>query len=148
MKFQSLSKLGWLLLLWLLACRPEEKELTPVEPDQSAQEPALPTPVGQPVGQPTTKTIGPNGGTITTPNGQLSLLFPLGALQAETAITIQPVENHVPGPFGKRAYAFTPSGLQFLKPVEVVRQYKPDEMNGTAPEAVGIAFLYNKQLSN
>jgi hypothetical protein len=84
--------------------------------------------------------MGPAGGAISTPDGELTLLFPAGALKEATAITIQPVENKVPGPFGKRAYVFGPAGLKTAKPVEVVRHYQPEEMNGTAPEVVGVAY--------
>jgi hypothetical protein len=140
MKLSFLSASGWLLLLCLPACHPEDKQPAPAEPDQTAQEPGQPTPVGKPVGEPTVRNIGPGGGTMTTPDGKLSLIFPVGALPAATGITIQPVENHVPGPFGNQAYSFQPGGLKTLKPVEVVRRYEPGEMNGTAPEAIGIAF--------
>jgi hypothetical protein len=140
MKIQSLPKSGWLLLLCLLACRPEDKELIPAEPDQPVYAPGQPTPPGKAVGEPTTKNIGPEGGTITTADGKLSLVFPAGALKASTPITIQPVENQVPAPFGDLAFEFMPKGLKPLKPVEVVRHYLPEEMNGTVPEAVGIAI--------
>jgi hypothetical protein len=135
-----LPALGWLLLC-LTACQPEGKDVVPTPgPEPANHEPGLPTEVGQPIGELTTRTIGPAGGTMHTPDGELTLRFPAGALKEETAITIQPVENKVPGPFGKRAYVFGPAGLKTAKPVEVVRHYQPEEMNGTAAEVVGVAY--------
>ena len=133
--------LGCLLLLCLAACQPEGKDVAPAPgPEPANQEPGLPTEVGQPIGELTTQIIGPAGGAMRTPDGELTLRFPVGALKEATAITIQPVENKVPGPFGKKAYVFGPAGLKTAKPVEVVRHYEPEEMNGTAAEVVGFAF--------
>lgn len=93
---------------------------------------------GEPVGDPETKEISKDGGTIISSDGRLELIFPEGALKKKKKITIQPVTNHVANGRGN-AYRMEPSGLQFDKPVSLIFHYSEDEMAGTLPELKGIA---------
>ena len=51
---------------------------------------------GEPFGQPDQITIGPEGGTINSSDGLLSVNIPQGALLSSTVISIQPVTNQAP----------------------------------------------------
>lgn len=74
---------------------------------------------GKPIGQIISKSIGPEGGTIFSADGMLSLEVPSGALQSVTTITVQPISNMARGGKGN-AYDFQPSGLLFNKPARLI----------------------------
>lgn len=122
-----------LLMLLAASCQQPDKTTDP------APESGTPTELGQPMGAAVSKSIGPAGGTIALPDGKLTLVFPAGALSRETTISIQPIENKAPGGTGL-AYRFGPDGAQFAKPVQLTWRYRPEDLAGTAPEALGIAF--------
>jgi hypothetical protein len=85
-----------------------------------------PTTPGTPDGAPTTQSIGPGGGTITSSDGLFSVTIPPGALASaaasspalETEITIQPITNTAWGGVGA-GYRLLPDGLPFAVPVEL-----------------------------
>lgn len=85
--------------------------------------------IGKPVGSAATKTIGPEGGTLSSADGFMELSFPPGALAAPTSIGIQPIENTSMMNFGK-TYACTPDGLHFQKPVGLVLHYTDSMAKG------------------
>ena len=105
--------------------------------------PATSTAVGAPKGSPTTKSIGPAGGTVATEDGRFSVTVPPGALGADTPIAIQPTENTAPEGLGA-SYHLTPDGQVFQQPVELSLVYTDDEVDGSAPEALGLAFQDDK----
>ena len=89
------------------------------------------------------ETIGVDGGTITSPDGTMSLVIPAGALFEDTAITIGtptaaaseefdsedfPLEGH---------YLLLPSGTQFSLPVQVTWSVPESSSN---PRAFKLAF--------
>ncbi|MGA0560474.1 hypothetical protein ACO2Q8_27665 [Larkinella sp. VNQ87] len=141
-----------LLLFGLLACSKSTTEITPTDPT-TPPVPAVGTPTerGQPAGAPVTKTIGPAGGTLATPDGRFKLVIPAGALSNETPITAQPVENKVHGGTGL-AYALNasvPGGRlagepPLLTEAQLTLTYTPDDIDGSAPEALGIAYQDQK----
>jgi len=66
--------------------------------------------------------IGPDGGTITSSDGKLTLTFPAGALGEETTIVIRVLDpDNLPPEFadlgGDLAYELLPDGLEFAVPV-------------------------------
>src|SRR5689334_12990381 len=77
------------------------------------------------------KQIGSGGGKIVSSDGRVELIFPPGALNLNTSITIQPTTNVFDSTAGQ-AYRFEPSGIQFKKPVTVIFHYS-DEENQTCP---------------
>jgi hypothetical protein len=101
-----------------------------------------PTPVGTPVGAAMQVTMGPNGGTFTTPDGRLSLEFPSGALSNTTTFTIQPVTNHCPAKTGN-AFQITPH-VTFTKPVKLTIAYGDSDIVNTIPLALTIAYQDEK----
>ena len=78
----------------------------------------LVTAAGTPDGTAVTKTIGANGGAITSADGNISIIIPAGALEGDQEITVQPVVNKLPEGYGK-AYRLTPHEIKFLKPVTI-----------------------------
>ncbi len=71
-----------------------------------------------------TRTIGPEGGTIRSSDGRLTLDIPPGALSEETEITIRKVNPEDLGPEFEGfdpdlIYELEPDGLQFMLPVNV-----------------------------
>jgi len=93
---------------------------------------------GKDDGQPNSKNIGPEGGKIISADGGVELIFPAGALEKATLITIQPTVNLAYNASGK-SYRFEPSGIQFKKAVGLIFHYT-DEENAVCPaDAMGLA---------
>lgn len=90
------------------------------------------TAIAIPNGKLITKEIGAAGGAIISDDGKIELIFPEGALLKNTSVSIQPTENLLPN--GNKAYHFEPSGMQFLKPVQVIFQYSDEEAETCPPE--------------
>jgi hypothetical protein len=100
---------------------------------------AQPTPVGMPTGEPVTATIGPEGGTLVSEDGVLTLVVPAGAVTEPTEFGIQPITNESFGGIGG-AYRLTPDGATFAQPVELRFTYTDAEIEGIASSALGVAF--------
>jgi hypothetical protein len=131
------------VLLATLACQ-KPNDVTPSSSNgNSSSESSSPagtsTEIGQPTGESTTKLIGPAGGTILLFGGKSFLTIPAGAVAKETSITIQPVENKAFGGAGT-AYEITPKDLQLQKEATLTWQYTSDDIEGSAPEALGLAY--------
>jgi len=90
--------------------------------------------IGKPVGDAVTKTIGPEGGKISSADGLMELSFPPGAVAAQTSIGIQAIDNTSLMNFGK-TYACTPDGLHFQKPVGLIIHYADSMAKGIATSA-------------
>lgn len=132
--FYSFAALLLTLLLGMQACTTPDSEVNPdTNPDKGTV-----TEVGKPLAAPTSKIIGAAGGAITTPDGKLTLTFPAGALDKETTVTIQPVENKAINGIGI-GYEFGPDGSKFAKPITFTYHYTDEEMIGASPEAMGLA---------
>ncbi|HMH33420.1 MAG TPA: hypothetical protein VK543_10340 [Puia sp.] len=100
------------------------------------------TPIGTPVGTAVTQTIGPSGGLIISDDGNVFLTIPAGALSANTDITIQPVTNETPGGIGN-SYHLMPDGTKFSKPAGLTFMYTDEELNGSHPYLLFIAYQDN-----
>jgi hypothetical protein len=107
---------------WIaLSCK---KNDTPVKTD----DPII-TDVGTPIGDATTATIGPSGGTIQSTDGNLSISIPQDALSSATQISIQPITNTAPSGLGS-GYSLLPEGTTFSKPVQLTFHYDTTILNG------------------
>lgn len=95
--------------------------------------------MGTPIGAAEQVVVGPAGGAFTTSDSRLKLEFPVGALTAQTAITIQPVEDHCPAATGI-AYLITPHDISFQKPVKLTMSYGDSDVVNTIPIALTIAY--------
>ncbi|MCF0052400.1 hypothetical protein LXM25_20190 [Dyadobacter sp. LJ53] len=124
---------GCVLALSLLSCK--DKGSSSIDPvsEQSVTE------AGEPAGQPTSKSIGAEGGIMSSSDGNVQLTIPAGALAKATTITIQPVTNQLPGGIG-RAYRFSPDGTQFAKPATLTFSYDKTSIVSNDPEVIQAAF--------
>ncbi len=144
------ARIGLLLLSLCLGTACEKKE--EVEPGQGTEKPGTgapivgePTPIGTPTGDKVSQSIGPEGGVVRTADGNVSLTVPAGALSQTTTISLQPIENKAFLGLGA-AYEFSPDGLKFAKPAQLVVKYAAGSLDGTSPEAIGIAFQDEKRV--
>jgi hypothetical protein len=144
MKTSTGIKKAFLVLLCiasLLACKKDD-EPNPVNPGKDP-EPQPPTEaitaIGAPEGTPVSVMIGKEGGSVTSADGRIKLDIPAGALTSSTNIGIQPVSNKMFNGIGV-AYRLTPAGLQLEKPATLTMNYTDTEVNGTTPQALGIAY--------
>jgi hypothetical protein len=111
-----------------------------------SSDPAPVTPVGTPeiteqgtpFGDVASASIGSAGGTITSADGLVTLDVPVGALDANTTISIQPITNTAPLGVSGMAYRFSPDGQIFKKPAKLTFNYTPDLMDSTSAEFLWI----------
>lgn len=77
-------------------------------------------------------TVGAGGGTIASADGLVSLEVPSGALDADTEITIEPVDDppFADDPFyiAGTAYQLIPEGLEFQAPARLQIRYNAENM--------------------
>ncbi|MVM31612.1 hypothetical protein GO755_16310 [Spirosoma sp. HMF4905] len=145
MNFRHILFISWAILSCLTACKHQEQAVTPGPPDTQPNNPAQnATPIGQPQGAPTTQTIGPEGGTITTPDGTVKLVLPAGAVTKATTITIQPITNEVPNGLGM-AYRFSPDGTQFAKPATLTVHYNTADVAANDPDLLQVGYQGSDQ---
>ena len=97
------------------------------------------TEVGTPGGAAATSSIGASGGSLTSPDGRLTLSVPPGAVAGAVDFTIQPITNSAPGGLGI-AYRLTPDGENFAVPADISFHYSDQDLAGTAPGALAIAY--------
>ncbi|MFC4456151.1 hypothetical protein [Deinococcus sonorensis] len=119
-----------LLSLPLIACTsPSGGGPVPISPAPSF-------PVGTPTGEAAHLTVGHQGGTLRSADGQLSLTIPAGALEAPTDVTVQPISSTVPNGKGG-AYRLGPEGTTFRQPVTLTFRY--DQAQERAASAFVVA---------
>ncbi len=138
---------SWMVVpaaLWL-ACAPtsdsdfEGDVASEVGPDVALEVAPLVAPVGTPSGPATEGTIGPAGGSLTA--GSLRVDVPAGALAEETTVSATPISATAPGARGQ-ALRLGPEGATFSLPVTLTFAYTDDDLAGTSPEALLIAFQH------
>ena len=98
-----------------------------------------PTEIGTPVGDAVSKSIGKDGGSIVSADGNAELIFPAGALASATDISIQAITNTAPNGFGN-SYSFLPERIHFLQPVTLKFHYTAETLASTLAGLMGIAF--------
>jgi hypothetical protein len=95
------------------------------------------TDTGNPVGDLTSASIGPSGGTLQSADGNISVTIPAGALSSTTSISIQPVTNNAPLGLGF-GYRLQPEGTTFAKPVQLTFHYDQTVLKKTLPDFLWI----------
>lgn len=106
----------------ILSCRDQDSPFSKSrEIDFSKLRPAV-TAKGSPAGSIFTRVIGSAGGVVQSPDGQISVAVPAGALSVNTTIGIQAITNEAPLGAG-HAYRLTPEGTVFAKPVKITMKY-------------------------
>jgi hypothetical protein len=103
------------------------------DPTPSAGEPVVNEP-GEPTGAAVSASIGPQGGSLTSADGTVSLQVPAGALDAATTISIQPITNNAPLGVAGGAYRFSPDGQRFKVPAKLTFRYTDQMLGGSSPE--------------
>ena len=129
-----------------VSCKHDTDKIRPDGPGNTQPEtpPTIPleeavTPVGTPEGSIITATIGPAGGTVASEDQRIRVVIPAGALTSPQTISVQPVTNTCPSGTGQ-AFRLTPHGLTFAKPATIAFHYDEDDVQGTAQEALRIAY--------
>ncbi len=84
-------------------------------------------------GNATTTTIGSGGGTLSSADGKLTVIIPVGALTSNTTVSILPISNE--GPLGLGlGYRLSPEGTTFTKPVTLTFNYDEDLLDNTSED--------------
>jgi hypothetical protein len=123
---QSITTISLLLSIFFFAsCKKDEVSTQDTTPAVTEK--------GTPTGSATTAIIGTNGGTLTTPDGVLTLTIPAGALASNVTISAQPITNTAPGGTGV-AYRLEPEEQKFGKPVSITFKYKDEDFDGSTPD--------------
>lgn len=81
------------------------------------------------------------GGTVQAQGGQVSLVFPPGAVTGTIEVTVEPAEEPPadPGLLEGAAFDFGPDGTQFSEPVELTIEYDSSQLpEGTAEGSLAI----------
>lgn len=126
----------WLALLVLASCSSSSNESGGAGGPAAVDATPAITGVGAPIGEPVTQTIGPAGGALASPDGKLQLVVPAGALAADTAITMTPIEATGPGAFA--AWRFGPEGTTFATPATLRFAASAEDLAGSEPDALRI----------
>lgn len=111
---------------------------SPAEPPP-AEDGSTITAIGSPAGTAVKKIIGANGGQLASADGRMQVTIPAGALTADKEISIQAISNELPDGIGN-GYRLLPHGEQFSKPVSISFTYKNEDLQGTLPEFLDVAF--------
>jgi hypothetical protein len=88
------------------------------------------TEVGVPNGPATTRSIGPAGGSIASPDGRITVTVPPNAVPGPRDFSIQPITNLAHGGVGN-AYRLEPSGNNFATPVKVSFKLDDQDLKGS-----------------
>lgn len=121
--------------LIMMACSKQSNEITRQGAERIKTEKGLAT------GTPIQKTIGPDGGVLTSADGQLTVTVPQGALGAATDVVIQPITNTLyDGKEFRMAYRLLPEGTNFEKPVMLTFNYEEADLEATTEDLLTIAW--------
>lgn len=88
-------------------------------------------------------TIGPEGGSLSSIDGELELIVPAGALSAPTEVSIEPITNTNPGGVGY-GFRLKPHGITFNKEVELKFHYGNDT-HPVSADFLGVAYQDENQ---
>ncbi|MFT4016585.1 MAG: hypothetical protein QM668_06455 [Agriterribacter sp.] len=131
------------ILLYTIAATSCKKSIFDTPPVTIPQTEGAVTPVGVEQGAATTAIIGVEGGTLQSADGKLKITVPAGAVGESKTFSIQPVSNANIAGFGQ-AFRLLPHGNHFSKPVSISFVYNTYDLEGTIPEAIGIAYQDDK----
>ncbi|GAB3992695.1 hypothetical protein GCM10028807_26130 [Spirosoma daeguense] len=137
MKFKQylIATIGLFSVLAACETKPDVSPVRPVSPAIGGTV----TEIGQLQGTPVSQIIGPEGGSLSTPDGTVRLTLPAGAISQATTITILPITSHTPNGIGQ-AYRFSPDGLQFSKPATLTFQYTNEQVSANDADMLKVAY--------
>jgi hypothetical protein len=93
-----------------------------------------------PVDIPSSATIGPEGGSVRSDDGIMTLKIPAGAVGAPTVISISTAADVAPPETGGPAFRILPDGLAFSREALLVWSYGAGDVLGTTEEALSLAI--------
>jgi hypothetical protein len=82
--------------------------------------------------------VGQGGGILTTPQGELAITVPPGALSGDVELSATPITSMVPGAVGS-AWRLGPEGVTFSKSVSLAFKYTSTMVAGTTVEHLQVA---------
>ncbi len=124
------------VLVLSLSCGGSKNSPTSSSPNPPAAET---TPVGAPNGDAATARIGPSGGSLSTPDGRLTLVVPAGAVAADTTFSILQITNNAFGGLGG-AFRLGPAGARFSLPVTLTYQMADSDRQACTVQGTGLAW--------
>jgi len=124
-----------IILLVLLAVRCSDDDQLNEQVEN--EEPEV-TEIGASIGDPMTADIGPEGGSLTSEDEQLTITVPAGAITGNTTFSIEPIVDFCPG--GIASYRLLPEGLIFSTPVTITFHYTEEDLEGTLSEFLELAY--------
>jgi hypothetical protein len=108
--------------------------------DNASGDPVLTPARVSPLEIPASATIGPQGGSIRSDDGRLTLRIPAGALTSAAAMAIETLESN-DAPHGKGpAYVISPAGLSLGRAATLVLRYDSTDLDGSSSGSLGLAF--------
>jgi len=97
------------------------------------------TAVGVPTGKATTKSIGPEGGSLASADGRITIDVPPNAVAAAVDFRITPITNLGKGGVGS-AYRLEPNEQKFAAPIKVSFKYDAEGLKDAGPESFAVAY--------
>ncbi|MCE6991940.1 hypothetical protein [Dyadobacter sp. CY323] len=135
--------MGVTLAAHIFSCDPPKDSIIPDPQEIPGTVSGAVTPVGAVYGEAVTAKIGPAGGIISSTDQRIRVSIPAGALSAEQTISIQSLTNQCP--MGKgAAFRLMPHDITFSKPASITFHYDREDINGSAPELMRIAYQDEK----
>jgi hypothetical protein len=92
-----------------------------------------------PVEIPSSATIGPEGGSVRSEDGRMTLRIPAGALAAPTSVSLEPSGAAVTNGLGS-GYALTVDGAAFAKSPIATFRYGREDLEGSSAEWLGLGY--------
>lgn len=128
------------VLVLMLSCKKARQDAD--QPDSDEWEIGVPAlkPRGTPLGDAVMKTIGSDGGTVTSEDAHLRVSVPAGSFAEATAISIQPITNTLEEGSGRNAYRIEAQGRPFAKPVTLTFNYEDRMVTEGAENALMVAY--------
>jgi hypothetical protein len=87
---------------------------------------------------PSSAAIGPEGGSVRSDDGKMTIRIPAGALASAANVNVVPGSGTVPNALGS-GYSLSVDGPALTKAPLAVFRYGQGELDGTAPEWLGLA---------
>lgn len=126
------------LALGLLNCHPQDPE-PQTSPSTGAGGKGTVRPVGNSLGAAVSKKTGPDGGSLKSADGALTITVPAGALTALTEVGIEPITSTCDGSIG-HGWRLTSHGKGFAKPVTLTMSYIGQKDSVSLADALGMAY--------
>ncbi|HZZ85227.1 MAG TPA: hypothetical protein VFE30_11870 [Anaeromyxobacteraceae bacterium] len=84
---------------------------------------------GSPIAAPSARQVDALGGTLSSPDGRITVQIPAGAISQPTSFSVQEITNTAPHGIGS-AYRLEPSGTRFAVPIAITFRADPSAAMG------------------